>query len=338
MLHNLNPFFDNSATKPSLARQVRAVMPKSIRLATGLLFLGAVTSMLAAVKTWDGKGGPSAGWGNKQNWTDKSVPVDGDSLLFGAPLRTINNNDLTADTMFTGLTFNTGSAEFVLNGNRIKLGGNIINYSTNLQTINLDLNLTANRTINAASGDITISGVISDGGPGLDFGITKDGGGTLTLNGANTYKGGTTLNAGTITMGNGSALGTGPVYLAGGILNANNLSASLGALTLSATSTLNLGTGTGGQLTFQSLSGTSGTLLTINGAGTGNQIFISTAPSAGILGQIQFSGFGIGANWNALTGELTPIPEPIHYALGIFGLVFVSARAGRSYLTRRRPA
>lgn len=34
----------------------------------------------------------------------------------------------------------------------------------------------------------------------------------------------------------------------------------------------------------------------------------------------------------------TPVPEPIHYALGIFGLVFVGVRVGRFYSTRRQAA
>lgn len=36
-----------------------------------------------------------------------------------------------------------------------------------------------------------------------------------------------------------------------------------------------------------------------------------------------------------ITEGTTPVPEPIHYALGIFGLVFVGVRVGRFYTARR---
>ncbi|WP_421989058.1 beta strand repeat-containing protein [Roseococcus sp.] len=62
----------------------------------------------------------------------------------------------------------------------------------------------------------TFAGVIADGGilGGTGAGLTKAGGGTLTLTGANTYTGLTTISAGTLQVGNGGmtgALGSGNV-------------------------------------------------------------------------------------------------------------------------------
>jgi hypothetical protein len=40
----------------------------------------------------------------------------------------------------------------------------------------------------------------------------------------------------------------------------------------------------------------------------------------------------------ALNGTVAPVPEPINYALAVFGLVFAGGSAGRFYLGRRRSA
>jgi hypothetical protein len=45
---------------------------------------------------------------------------------------------------------------------------------------------------------------------------------------------------------------------------------------------------------------------------------------------------GQGALWLADIHEIVPVPEPIHYALAVFGLVFGCLRAARFYLARRK--
>ena len=44
--------------------------------------------------------------------------------------------------------------------------------------------------------------------PSSNYGVTKIGGGALTLSGANTYTGATTVSAGTLKLGSSGALGT----------------------------------------------------------------------------------------------------------------------------------
>jgi autotransporter-associated beta strand protein len=76
------------------------------------------------------------------------------------------------------------------------LGGDVINNDADLQTINMAMILSATRTFNAASGNITVGGVISGSG----FGITKTGSNILTLNVSNSYNGATTIKAGTLKL------------------------------------------------------------------------------------------------------------------------------------------
>jgi MYXO-CTERM domain-containing protein len=139
----------------------------------------------------------------------------------------------------------------------------------------------ATRTLSVAS-DVTLSGVVSNGG------LNKTGAGALTLSGANTFASGLTLSAGSLRIGSANALGSGLVSLAGGALTsdsgtartlANNLALSAnatlgdslanGALTLSGSVDLGGATRT---LTVESASTLSGVVsnggLTKAGAGT----------------------------------------------------------------------
>jgi autotransporter-associated beta strand protein len=165
--------------------------------------------------SWIG-GGADSNWQTAANWT--SLPTAGQQLYFDGTTGLSNNNNFAANTAFSGLTFEGTAGAFVLTGNAISLGGAIVNNSANLETINLGLVLTNTTTpFNAAAGNITVGGVISDGSN--TYGITKAGAQTLTLNGANTFKGGVTVNSGTVFIGNNSAMGTGTITLAGGTLS-----------------------------------------------------------------------------------------------------------------------
>lgn len=129
-----------------------------------------------------------------------TTPVSPTGLTFGGTLQFNSNNDLFAPaTPFNGLTFSVGAGAFVISGSSLNLGGNVANNSTSLQTINLDLAMTAARTFttSAGGGNITLGGVVSGG-----FNFVKAGLGTLTLNGssANTYTGQTQITGGTLLV------------------------------------------------------------------------------------------------------------------------------------------
>lgn len=194
----------------------------------------------AATLLWNG-GGADDNWSTTANWTGVAFTA-GDLLQFGGGTRLAAVNNLAADTLVGGIDFtnnlNPNLSAFTLSGSRITLGGNIttsaaagtvFNATINDQ-INLDLLLNGTRTITVNNnGDkthnLTISGVISDGGGG--FGLTTAGGARLTLAAANSYSGVTTLggtavvvltNANALPGGTATAGGTSGLTFAGGIL------------------------------------------------------------------------------------------------------------------------
>ncbi len=142
--------------------------------------------------TWNG-GGVDNNWTTADNWGG-TAPVATNSLIFEGSTRLTPSNNFAAATNFAGITFNSGSSAFTLSGNSISLGGDVTNNSSNLQTISIAMALTANRTFNTASEDITVEGVISGSG----YALIKSGSNTLTLTESNTYNGGTSINGGTI--------------------------------------------------------------------------------------------------------------------------------------------
>jgi fibronectin-binding autotransporter adhesin len=64
-----------------------------------------------------------------------------------------------------------------------------------------------------ATAPATLSGIISDSGPGALVAISKTGADTLLLTGANTYGGGTNASGGILQAGNDSAFGTGQLTI-----------------------------------------------------------------------------------------------------------------------------
>jgi autotransporter-associated beta strand protein len=171
-----------------------------------------------------------------------------------------------------------------------------------------------------SANELTLSGVVSGAGN-----LSKTGTGTLTFTGANTYTGGTTLSGGTLQLGaNGVIPDTGTFAFSGGTLGANDKNETFGALSLTSSSTIRLGTGTGREdLIFASASHTSGTLTidnwvgTINGGAGANEdriIFNSNADTGGFLASVFWLDQGItGAQFISIGGgqfELVPVPEP----------------------------
>ena len=226
------------------------------------MFMWTFADFANADLVWDG-GGTDANWTTGDNWDADTAPdtITPEALSFAGLIQTTTNNDFADDALtVTGINFTNagvGVAEsFTLDGNRVGLGGDISTTASNgaiEDTINLQLRLTGNRTVNTGTNHhLTINGIISDDGTPRT--LTKIGGATLKLSGANTFSGG-------MTIGNGSTNATNVVQI--GVDSVG----SVGAVTSSA-----LGTGTltfaGGKLSSDGA--TSRTILndvTLNGGG-----------------------------------------------------------------------
>ncbi len=192
--------------------------------------LGALDVVSSA--TWSGAIGDGR-WSTSGNWN--AQPQNGTSLVFagsGTSPASTNDGSLTS---VGSITFNSGAGTFTLGGSglgaTISIAGGIVNNSTNAQTVNLGLSLTAAQQFNAATGNLTVNGAIATGGKTLTVtgsasttlagaisgsgALVKSGSGTLTISGSNSFSGGTTVSAGTLIVARSNALGTAGLSITG---------------------------------------------------------------------------------------------------------------------------
>ncbi|MBB5036243.1 beta strand repeat-containing protein [Prosthecobacter dejongeii] len=194
------------------------------QLLCSLIGFFVVSSLSAQTRTWTGAGADD-NWGTAANWGG-TAPVAGNSIGFAGTTRLNTINNLAADTNIAGIFFLSGAGTFNLAGNRITLGGNITQSGTALQTIDLNMVLSATRFFTQGSaaatttGNIVVNGVVSGSG-----GLVKAGANTsnttlhntLTLTAANTYTGGTYASSGSLTLsGAGSVLNSSGIYVDNG--------------------------------------------------------------------------------------------------------------------------
>ncbi len=223
-----------------------------------------------ADRTWSGAGGDN-NWSTPANWGG-TAPAAGDSLFFGGNVRTTPNNNFLSGTLFNGLTINNPAGPFTLGGNSITLGGTLTdNMPLVPQTISFPVALNGSHTISVVNdGLLTLGGVLSGSG----FGLSKNGGGLLTLSGANTFSGSVAIQAGTLSVAADNNLGLVPAGPTPGRIKIDG-----GALRTTATFTLaaNRGVALGpivgsGAGTFTVNSGTTltyGGIIANNGGGSG---------------------------------------------------------------------
>ncbi|HAU37493.1 MAG TPA: hypothetical protein DCX07_07205 [Phycisphaerales bacterium] len=218
------------------------------------------SSAMAANKTWDGGGGDD-NWTTAANW-DAAV-IAGDNLIFDGTTRLAPNNDFTSGASFGAITFNDTAGAFTLGGNGITVSGITDNDTTDTQTIDLDLTLTALRNfIVAAGGTLVVNGDVSGAG-----GILKSASGAghlilagnLSLTGAEALRLDAGTGSGMVTLSGDNSAMTGGVQLR---VHANTI-LNLASPTALGQGTFRIGI-TSGDANFDNTSGAPLTLTTNN--------------------------------------------------------------------------
>jgi autotransporter-associated beta strand protein len=329
---------------------------------------GANTLTLTGANTYTGTTTVSAGVLNIQNSAALGGVGTGTSVTSGAALQleggiTVGTEALTLNG--TGVS-NNGALRNISGNNSwagaVTLGSATrINSDAGTLTMSGNFGGAQNLTVGGA-GNTTLSGVLGTGAGTL----TKDGAGTLTLSGGavNTFSGAVTINAGTLDLAKSGALNNAGnnvtvnsggtllfsgasttrmnnaagVTLAGGTLTAQDVTETVGTLTLTAASVINLGTDAGNDdLTFANLTDTGGSVVIYNwsgtqySSGTDDRIFVTGAAPGTIFGDITFNGFNAGAIVLA-SRELVPIPEP---GTVLAGVLIAGLIAWRCWQRRR---
>lgn len=133
-----------------------------------------------------------------------TTSVNAGTLIVGnnSALGTIAGNTSVAAGATLDLNgFNIGLEPLSLAGVGVGGNGALQNNNAGPAAAGGLVTLTANTTVGANTGNITLSGAISGA-----FALTKIGAQTLTLSGANTYTGDTTVNAGILQIQGGAAI------------------------------------------------------------------------------------------------------------------------------------
>ena len=76
----------------------------------------------SSTRTWDGGGGDDY-WETNINWDLDQLPTTGDNLVFAGSARLTPNNNYTAGTEFSSISFSSGAGNFVVGGNAVALSG-----------------------------------------------------------------------------------------------------------------------------------------------------------------------------------------------------------------------
>ena len=177
----------------------------SIAGAEGVLILGGGTLTLAETNTYSGGTILQSGQLNINNGGDSSGQ---DSAIGTGQLTiaggTIDNTSGTNIILIPSITENWSNNWTFAGSSSLDLGPGTVNLGQNVS-------LMVNSNI------LEIDGSINDNGNGS--GITKSGGGTLTLTAANSFFGDFELGAGQLNIGNAGALGYGNLIIDGGSID-----------------------------------------------------------------------------------------------------------------------
>ncbi|MBS0626155.1 MAG: autotransporter-associated beta strand repeat-containing protein [Verrucomicrobia bacterium] len=290
------------------------------------LFLLTQCGLFAATDTWQGTTpATNCPMNVAGNWSGNAVPSNGDNLIF--PLASSHTPTLSTNVLNNIGTLTVGSLTisdaYTISGSNFTIASTqTLTYgasNSNIQVGGITLNSGATWQISSNTPGNTITSAIT--GPG-NLNLT---GGLLILKGLNNYTGTTTLGTGAnLQAQSASAFGSlSNVTLSdGSFLNLNNNLITIGTLSGTAASTVQLGTGNltitnSGTITYPgSITGTNGGV-TLAGSGSltlsGNNTFSSMAApgtvsvTAGTLVAGSVNAFGTYTNVSVASGATLDI-------------------------------
>jgi autotransporter-associated beta strand protein len=186
--------------------------------------------------------------------------LDLNGQTIGAEALAINGTGVSSN----GVIFNSSASAATWSGNITPSGNSTIKATNGSITLSggIDLNNNTNnsRTLTLdGTGEIIVSGNISNSFAGSTGSLTKTGSGTVTLSGANTYSGTTKISAGTLRLSGTSALSTNGV-IAGASSSGDNSTLRLAGGGDYVSSAFGSTNDNGGTMNFTNSSGSAATL------------------------------------------------------------------------------
>ena len=251
-----------------------------------LLILSAITAALTLGQhglygqaTWVGVGNATtpAAWSTSSNWTG-TAPTNGStvtSMTFSNTANSWSNNDLTGLTV-NGITFETTTParDNIITGNKFTLAGDLTDATGSWQKIGTDIGITSKRSFAINSGQLTLTGNITDGSSAGE--ILKTGASWLYLTGTGSLSG-----VDTLVINAGTGAGTFSKTLVFNATGAGNVilqnTAALGA----AGKVVEFNTGGGGTLDLQTDTSVNAYTFNVGSNGNTNNIIIANRLTAG---------------------------------------------------------
>ena len=127
----------------------------------------------AVTKTWTGLGA-DANWSTAANWSPAGAPVAGDDLVFPAGAAQLSNfNDTASSTSYNTLSFTGPVGGYNLSGFSIHLPAGLTADNSALNTVSLDITLTASQTFNVSGDRLRLAGIFT--GNTLTFSVGSTG-------------------------------------------------------------------------------------------------------------------------------------------------------------------
>jgi autotransporter-associated beta strand protein len=183
------------------------------------------------------------------NGSTGALQVDGG----GTYLYQLNGGDLYLPKVVWGgqaasTSYSNANASFLFNGGTLHTTASGVFFpgSTGVNSSHWNTTIgSGGATIDTAGNNVTfINSLTTDSSTSNDGGLTKLGGGKLTLAGSNTYNGPTLISNGSLGVASIHALSPNSAFnITGGTLDAAGYNNTIASLTMASTAAINLGTG-----------------------------------------------------------------------------------------------